>query len=110
MSYSIDFRKKVLEIKASENLTFKETSKRFGIGSQTVFRWTKKLKPCTKRNKPTTKINMEALKQDLVNNADSYLYERAKRLNVSESCVFFAIRRLGVSYKKNSSSSKSKQK
>ena len=110
MCYSIDFRKKVLSIKDKEKLTFKETAKRFCIGTDSLVRWMKKIEPCSKRNKPATKINMEALKKDLISHPDAYLYERAERLNVSKNCVFWAIRRLGVSYKKNSSSSESKQR
>ena len=105
MSYSKDFRKKVLLIKEQEKLTFKETAKRFHIAKASIQNWLKKLEPCSKRNKPATKINMEDLKKDLVLYPDAYLAERAERLNVSKNCVFYAIRRLGVSYKKNSSSS-----
>ena len=105
MSYTKDFRKKVLSVKEKEKLTFKETAKRFCIGTDTLVRWLKKLEPCSKRNKPATKINMEELKKDLISYPDAYAYERAERLKVSTSCVFWAIRRLGVSYKKNSSSS-----
>jgi transposase len=110
MSYSIDFRKKVLSVKEKEKLTFKETAKRFCIGTDTLVRWMKKIEPCSTRNKPATKINMEDLKKDLILYPDAYAYERAERLKVSTSCIFFAIKRLGVSYKKNSSSSKSKQR
>ena len=110
MSYSIDFRKKVLSLKEKEKLTFEETAKRFDIAKASIQNWLKKLEPCSKRNKPATKINMEDLKKDLVANPDAYLYERAKRLKVSKNCVFWAIRRLGVSYKKNSSSPESKQR
>lgn len=92
MSYAIDFRKKVFLIKEKENLTFKETAKHFGIGTDTIVRWKKKIEPCKTRNKPATKINMEDLKKDLLNYRDAYLYERAKRLNVSENCVLYAIK------------------
>jgi transposase len=110
MSYSKDFRKKVLLVKEKEKLTFEETAKRFAIAKASIQNWIKNIEPCSKRNKPATKINMEELKKDLVVYPDAYLYERAKRLNVSKNCVFFAIRRLGVSYKKNSSSSESRQR
>jgi transposase len=37
MSYSLDFRKKVLAIKEQEGLTRKEASVRFGIGIYTSY-------------------------------------------------------------------------
>jgi transposase len=65
MTYSIDFRKKVLKLKAEENLSYEAAAERFKIGKTTLVRWHKKLEPQLTRNKPATKINMEALKQDV---------------------------------------------
>ena len=106
MTYSLDFRKKVLAVKESENLSFEDVALRFGIGSKnTVFRWTKKLEPCKTRNKPATKINMEALDDDVKQYPDAYQFERAQRLGVSESCVQVALKRLKTSRKKNTETS-----
>ena len=55
MTYSIDFRKKVLAIKEKEKLTYDEAAKRFQIGKTTLVRWHKKLEPQLTRNKPATK-------------------------------------------------------
>ena len=52
--------------------------------------------------KPATKINMEALKEDLKAYPDGYLKERAERLNVSHNCIWRALKRLKITYKKNS--------
>jgi len=101
MTYSLDFRKKVLAVKERENLSFEEVALRFDIGSKnTVFRWTKQLEPCTTRNKPATKINMDALARDVELYPDAYQSERAERLGVSESCVQAALQRLNISHKK----------
>ena len=105
MTYSIDFRKKVLAIKEKEKLTYDETAKRFQIGKTTLVRWHTKLEPQLTRNKPATKINMEALKQDLIEHPDAYQYERAERLCVSIRCVGHALKRIGVTYKKNTQAS-----
>ena len=106
MTYSLDFRKKVLAVKERESLSFEDVALRFGIGSKnTVFRWTKQLEPCKTRNKPATKINMDALDDDVKQYPDAYQYERAQRLNVSESCVQAALKRLKVTHKKNTSAS-----
>lgn len=109
MSYSLSFRKKVMDIKEKEELSFVETGKRFHIGRATLHRWQKRIEPCIKRNKPATKINMKALKKDVEENPDSYQWERANTLGVSQSAIFYALKRLGKSYKKNSISSKSKR-
>ncbi|MEI8097131.1 MAG: IS630 transposase-related protein [Candidatus Moraniibacteriota bacterium] len=107
MSYSFDYRQRVMKIKGEEDLTFDATSKRFGVGIATLFRWKKKPEPQKTRNKPATKVNMESLKADVQKNSDAYLSERAERLGVSVSGIFYALKRLNMSYKKNSISPKS---
>lgn len=104
MTYSRDFRSKVLAVREQENLSMTKIAKRFGIALTSVMRWSKKIESTTRRNKPATKIDMEALKRDVEKYPDAYQYERAERLNVSEGCVFHALKRLGVTYKKNSKS------
>jgi len=43
---------------------------------------------------------MEKLKEDIEKYSDAYLSERAKRLGVCVSCVWYAIKRLSITYKK----------
>ena len=107
MTYDINMRRKVLSIRDNEGLSFVEAGKRFGISKQTVYNWSKRLAPKRTRNKRATKIDMEALSRDVSAYPDAYQYERARRLNVSPRCVGYALKRLGVSYKKNPQSSKS---
>jgi len=102
MTYSLDFRKRVMKIKEEKNLTFEKVSERFGIGIRTLFRWQKRIEPKIKRNKPATKIDMNKLREDVKHYPDAYLSERAERLNASVSGIFYALRRLEISYKKNS--------
>jgi transposase len=45
MTYSLDFRQKVLAIKEQEGLTGKETAVRFGVGVASITRWEKCLEP-----------------------------------------------------------------
>ena len=107
MTYSRDFREKVLLIKEKESLSFAKIAKRFDVGIASVVRWVKDIESKKTRNKPATKIDMEALKKDVEAYPDAYQYERAKRLNVSRAGVGHALKRLGVSYKKNPQSSPS---
>ncbi|MEA9445989.1 hypothetical protein SK355_12500 [Candidatus Fukatsuia symbiotica] len=47
MSHSVDFRRKVLGIREKENLSIRETAKRFHIGSASVTRWLSRIIPRT---------------------------------------------------------------
>ena len=105
MTYSLDFRKKVMKIKEDKKLTFEKTSERFGIGIRTLFRWQNNMEPCTTRNKPATKIDMEKLKEDVKKYPDDFQYERAERFKVSPNGILYALRRLKISSKKNPESS-----
>ena len=101
MAYSLDFRQQVFKLKEKEQLTFQETSDRFGIPIRTLFRWQNRIEPKQTRNKPASKLDMEALLKDVEQNPDHYQYERAKKFGVSQSAIFYALKRLGISNKKN---------
>jgi transposase len=103
MTYSTDFRKKVLSIKQQDQLTFSETSQRFGVGQATVVRWSKNIEPKRTRNKPTVKLNWEALAKDVEEHPDSYQYERAARFGVSRQGIAYALKKLNLSRKKKRS-------
>lgn len=105
MTYSLDFRKRVLEIRKEEGLTLEETAKKFKIGIASLVRW--KIFPAPKktRNKKASKIDMEALAEDVKNDPDRYQSEHAKKFGVGQSAIHYALRRLKLSYKKNSSTS-----
>ncbi|HGC5753447.1 TPA: IS630 transposase-related protein [Legionella pneumophila] len=105
MTYSLDFRKKVLKMRAEKGLSIEEVAIRFGVGKASVMRWLIDIEPKKKRNKPATKIDMEALKKDVEANPDSYQYERASRFNVSKTGIRSALIRLKLTYKKNLESS-----
>jgi len=108
--YSICFRKQVLLIRQKEGLSITAVAKRFGVSSRSVVSWLQRLEPKTKRNKPATKIDMDALVEDVKKYPDSYLHERASRLNVSKSCVHVSLNRLNITYKKNSKSPKNRRR
>lgn len=110
MSYSLDFRLHVLKVKEAERLTFQECSSRFCVGIASLVGWSKNPYPKTKRNKPTTKIDMEALKRDIEEYPDAYQYERAQRFGVTATGIWHALKRLGVTYKKNPKSSQSRSR
>lgn len=111
MTYSSDFRKKVLSVQKREDLTFQETSKRFSIATTTLVRWHKRLEArqsgvCRPASK---KIDDAALLIDVKDYPDAYLSQRAKRFGVCPNAIWRGLKRLGVSYKKNTKSSPEQQ-
>ena len=110
MTYSLDFRKKVLLIRNKEKLSFAQTAKRFGISVNSLFLWSKKVEPKQTKNRPAIKIDKETLMEDIEKYPDAFSYERADRLNVTASGIRSAMKRLKISYKKNSKSSQGLRK
>src|SRR5215831_8094857 len=101
MTYSLDFRKKVLEIRERKGLTVETAAKLFGIGEASLFRWMQRLEAKRKRNKPPTKIPSARLLQEVKDYPDAYQAERAARLGVSKSGIGYALKRLKLTRKKN---------
>lgn len=101
MTYSIDFRRKVLSIKEREQLSFEAIAERFEVGKASVLRWSKDIEVRRSRQKPATKIDMEKLKQDVEQYPEAYQYERAQRFGVSQRGIGYALKRLRISRKKN---------
>jgi transposase len=110
MTYSIDFRKKVMDVRVREDLTIAAVAERFCIGAATVVRWLKRLEPQRTRYKPATKIDRIALARDVREWPDASQRERAKRLGVSAKGIDHALRRMNITYKKNTAASKSRQR
>ncbi len=106
MTYSLDFRKKVLAIKEEDKLSFTQVAERFKIGRSTAFEWSKNIEMKKKRNRSAPKINREELIKDVEKYPDSYNYERAERFGVSTSGIQYALKALGFTYKKNAQSPK----
>ena len=100
MAYSLDFRQRVFAYKEKHQLTFEQTSGHFDINIATLFRWKKRLEPCATRNRPAIKVNMDALEKDIEDFPDDYQWERAKRLNVTQPGIHYALKRLKISVKK----------
>jgi len=105
MKYPLEFRTHVLSLRKKEGLTYEETAIRFGIGRATLARWIK----CVRRkpyHRAPTKIADEALRADVEMYPDAYQVERAKRFGVTVEAICYALKRLGVTYKKSFQPSK----
>ena len=105
MTYPIEFRCHVLSVRKKEGLTFYDTATRFCIGVASLTRWSKTLEP-----KPYPlrmyKVSLEALSKDVKDYPDAYQYERAERFGVYQNAIYQALKKLNVTYKKSSVSSK----
>lgn len=82
MSYDIKFCCHVL-VRELEGISFAKVVGRFGIGKQTVYNWSKCLEE-RKRKRAASKINTEELRRDVEVYPDSFQYERAARLEISQ--------------------------
>ena len=64
----------------------------------------------SKRNRPNKTLDKAALIQDIVDYPDAYQYERARRLKVSQMCIWYNLKKLNITYKKNTTSSESRRR
>ncbi len=107
MAYSEDFRKRALEF-MEEGHTYKELYESFKIYPSTIEEWRKllkkngTLKPQYDKRDSSRKIDLKKLEQAIKEKPDAYLDELAQKFNCTKQAIFYALKRLKVSYKKNS--------
>jgi transposase len=105
MAYDKKFREKVMDY-LSKGYTIEKAHEVFGVGTTTIKRWknlqkeTGKLEDKRPNRKPY-KLCLDQLKAYITENPDSYLHEIAKVFNCQKSTVFYALRRLKITRKKN---------
>ena len=105
MTYSLDFRCKVLDVRERDRLSIAQVAERFAVGKASVMRWLKRIerKPSGFRRR---KLEVEALAADLRDYPDAYQHERAARLGVTQNAICYALKnKLRVSYKKDAGAS-----
>ena len=105
MSYSIDLREKVIKHHEKGN-SIKATAELFEIGTTTVSEWIKLKKETgelEKRplNRTHKKIEPKKLKAYVKENPDHFQKEIAKAFDCTQQAVFLALKRLGITRKKN---------
>ncbi len=105
MTYSIDYRKQVLS-SIDNGLTVREAAAFYALSTSTIHSWRQSLEPKKGRDKAPTKIPDDALLQDVKAYPDDYQYERANRLGCSKTGIYHALKRLNISQKKDTRTSK----
>ena len=105
MTYSIDYHKQVLP-RIDNSLTVRETAAFYALSTSTIHSWRQNLEPKKGRDKAPTKIPDDVLLQDVKVYPDDYQYERANRLGCSKTGIYHALKRLNISQKKDTRTSK----
>ncbi len=96
--YNLTFIKKVLQKR--KQLSLRKLADKYDISVQAIQNQEKGKLPQGKRNRANTKLDFDSLLADVKEYPDSYQYERAERLGVSEACIWSNLKKLGISYKK----------
>jgi transposase len=103
MAYSLDFRKRAMALRA-EGWSVKKISITLGVGTNTINDWSRREQtgnlavfyPKTRRRK----IDDDALKQAVKDNPEVYLQELSELFGVTETGIYHAMKRLGITRKK----------
>ena len=105
MAYSVDFRRAAIEY-WQKGHSKEELYEAFKIHPSRVYEWlrheekTGSLKPSYPKTR-IRKIDLEKLRQAVERKPDAYLYELAKQFDCTEQAIFYALKRLEITVKKN---------
>ena len=103
--YSKDFSQRAVAYK-DEGHTFRELKEAFGIPPETYYQLKEKLEAGYYNVKVVherkRKINKNDLKQAIAEKPDAFLRELAEKFKCTESAVFYALKKLKITRKKNS--------
>ena len=106
-SYSIALRERAIKFVEEENGSQKEACSVLGIHISTLTKWLKKYRetgkivPSSRGNYRKRKVDINILKQMVEDIPDATLEELAKPFNVYPSTIFYHLKKLGITRKKN---------
>ena len=106
MTYSLDFRMQVLK-SLDNGMTFAGAAEFYNLSPTTIQNWKRRVHSKTTSQTKPTKIPDDVLLNDVKEHPDDYQYARARRLNCSKTGIYHALKRLGISQKKDFRTSKS---
>ena len=99
MSYSLDFRQKVINYIEDGGQVVK-AAKIFGIARATIYRWLNRQDlEATKVERRQRKLDWSALEKDVRENPDAKLIERAKRFGVHPTAFWYALKKMKITRK-----------
>ena len=101
MSYSIDFRRRVIARVQSGN-SKSEVCRMFGISRSTLHSWQNRTDLSPRHNGlRNRKLNRKDFEQHVIDYPDALQRERAAHFKVSASSIRHALKRMGATRKKN---------
>ena len=114
MAYSLDMRKRALEL-VKEGKTKTEVSRMLGVGRSSVLRWSKrasegKLAAIYPKIRGGFRVDDEKLKAYVAEHPDAYQSEIAEAIGAKENTVCKALHRLKISRKKRLRSTEKEMK
>ena len=97
MSYSIDFRQRVVSHVRS-GCSQEEAARLFKVSRKTIYRWLSKGEDVSDppRKAYCSKLDKASLAADVREHPDAFLRERAARFGVSPQAIWYALRQLNV--------------
>ena len=100
MSYSLDLRKRVINY-IDNGGSISSATRIYKVGRSTIYRWLARieLKP-TKVTRRQRKLDWEALEQDVKENPDLRLCDRALKFGVNISSIGYALHQMKITQKK----------
>lgn len=112
MAYSVDLRQRVVEAVREEKLTQQEAASRYKVSLNSVKRWLNRenLKADKPGPRQSRTIDPEQLREIVKSKPDGYLDEYAQMLNSKRSTVFYNLKKLGITRKKNDTVRRKKRK
>ena len=110
--YSDDLRRAALNYYDSEKITQKQVCAIFGISLRAFSNWIRLRKQgdysrrVKQKKKGATKIDESKLREYIQQNPDAYNHEIGKHFGVHDTTIHYACKRLGITRKKSSISTK----
>ena len=100
MSYSLDLRKRVINY-IDNGGSILSATRIYKVGRSTIYRWLARieLKP-TKVTRRQRKLDWEALEQDVKENPDLRLCDRALKFGVNISSIGYGLHQMKITQKK----------
>jgi transposase len=113
-SYSVDLRERVLQY-LEKNKNREAASRLFQVGVATIYRWLSRKKEKgnvepLRRPYVYKKIDDQKLIDYIEKNPDHFLSEIAKHFNLTPQAIFYALKRLKITRKKSSRSTRKETK
>ena len=101
MPYSLDLRQKVMNF-IEKGGTITEAAHTFGIGRASIYRWLSRPQlEATKLKSRRRKLDWKELEKDVKENPESKLSDRAKKFGVNPTAIFYALKKMKITRKKN---------